>query len=112
MASGFRFNKWLKCMSRVNSATTRILKRIRSSGARPQDAKILKRLQAAYIRCEQTFQHGSYGLRGLAKGCFDEKGFVPVPACMGRHVPGSKRKSCPHGVNKRTGKCLKHPRRK
>ena len=55
----------------------------------------------------------SAGVNGLGDGCRDSSGnFIPVPACMGRHVQGSKRKSCPHGVNKRTGKCLKRPRRK
>jgi hypothetical protein len=75
-------------------------------------------LQRADYELDQVQWHDKTGIKGLADGCRDEHGFVPVPACMGRHVPGRSsgghkaRKGCEYGVNKRTGKCLKHPRRK
>jgi hypothetical protein len=65
---------------------------------------------------EWMSKHATDAWDGLAGGCRDAHGFVPVPACRGHHVPGSKtRKACPNGRVKsgpRKGRCRKHPRRK
>jgi hypothetical protein len=78
--------------------------RYSDDAATPEDAK-------AAVRASRGL-----GGTGLSGNCRDAAGnFIPVPACMGRHVPkgaGRGKKQCKYGVNKRTGKCLKHPRRK